>query len=193
MPYSAHCVWTHEIDSKEPGVGDEGDMFLLLNGDCMEVGMMENPKTGKVEMYKEYWAGRDVELGSESGEVKKRPCIVAKTALLDRFQGMLRDGSGVVIRVGDYCLGIVQHGGEEGVFVERWVRMPVPRNPALPGSLEGKESSAGEWLKDWRSNTSEGEEGDVLMPCMWICGGDRKLGDEIVLKGVTWRVVEVVL
>ncbi|RMZ81502.1 hypothetical protein DV738_g2297, partial [Chaetothyriales sp. CBS 135597] len=33
----AHGQWKHEIDSKGPGITDEGDMFVLENGDVAEV------------------------------------------------------------------------------------------------------------------------------------------------------------
>src|SRR5271170_5285351 len=56
MPYMAHGRWDHSIDNKGSGISDEGDMFLLPNGDCMEVGQMANPQ-GKIELYKEYWTG----------------------------------------------------------------------------------------------------------------------------------------
>lgn len=182
MPYSAHAVWKHEIDSKGPGISDEGDMFLLANGDCIEVGMMENPRTGKIEMYKEYWTTPPTEPGS--GELRRTPCVVART------QEATETTSGVIIRVGDYCQGIARHA-ETGVLVERWQRLAVEANPAL-GVGTGQESST-EWLEDWRSNTAEHNKIEGLLPCMWTCREDRKLGDEIVVHGVRWKIVEAVV
>ncbi|KIX02397.1 uncharacterized protein Z518_08338 [Rhinocladiella mackenziei CBS 650.93] len=194
MPYSAHCVWKHDIDSKGPGTTDEGDMFLLPNGDCMEIGMMENHKTRKVEMYKEYWSSPASELGS--GGLRKTPCVVAKTRELVDQGRAPQTGSGVIIRVGDYCQGIVQQSrqdGTPGVLVERWTKCLVEKNPALSDQSDVSETTAAEWLKDWRSNTSPDDQVEVAIPCMWACGDNRKVGDEIVVHAITWRITEVVL
>ncbi|EXJ81028.1 hypothetical protein A1O3_07316 [Capronia epimyces CBS 606.96] len=192
MPYSAHAVWAHEIDSKGSGISDEGDMFLLPNDDCIEVGMMQNPQTKQVELYKEYWSTPPAEPGS--GDLRRSPCVVARTLELGVHRAA-RNGSGVVIRVGDYCQGIVQQcehdGSPRGVLVERWQKLPVQRNPALSESQSrdaGDSHQPTEWLMDWRSNTPEGE---ASIPSLWTCMDDRKLGDQIVIHGVTWSVVEV--
>lgn len=198
MPYSAHCVWKHEIDSKGPGIGDEGDMFILPNGDCIEVGMMANPSTQRVELYKEYWTTPEpAEPGSRGEQLPRTPCVVAKTLELEPA----RNGSGVVIRVGDYCQGIVQRGGvgsvgggvggQETVLVERWCKTRVEVNPALSLS-DSTATSKAEWLKDWRSNTPDEDGVELSMPCKWLCEDGRKLGDQIVVHGVTWSVVEEV-
>ncbi|KIW91868.1 uncharacterized protein Z519_07838 [Cladophialophora bantiana CBS 173.52] len=202
MPYSAHCVWKHEIDSKGPGITDEGDLFLLPNGDCMEVGMMQNPQTGKIEMYKEYWTGPPTGVTPTSATMDSRtPCVVATTQAKPDDQdpqGASRQESGVIIRIGDYCQGIMrQRTGESGspegnaVLVERWTQSLVEADlkPTTTGTSKGHHHAAS-WVQDWRSNTPC--DNGVFMPCMWLCDGNRKLGDEIMVKGVTWRVVEVV-
>ena len=181
MPYSAHCVWDHDIDSKGEGISDEGDMYMLPNGDCMEVGVDTGPATGKVYMYKEYWTGPD-----GTRKVRHRPCIVAK------MTGQTGSG-GMVIRIGDYCQGIVRQPaakhdshavGTYSILVERWTR----------GLVEAEESSAttgSGWVQDWRSNTP----GDTKpsMPCEWLLNDKRMLNDETVVDGITWTVVEAVL
>ncbi|EXJ90575.1 hypothetical protein A1O1_03678 [Capronia coronata CBS 617.96] len=199
MPYSAHSAWKHEIDSKGPGISDEGDMFLLPNDDCIEVGMMESPQTKRVEMYKEYWTAPAAELGSGS-VIPRTPCVVAQTVESKGGHGGAKgtgNGKGVVIRIGDYCQGIVEQCGEDGSFrgvlVERWQKVPVERNPLLSSdTLGARDSTANhtDWVKDQRSNTPEGE---TLMPCLWICEHNRRLGDEVVIHGIAWRVVEMVL
>ncbi|OAP59928.1 hypothetical protein AYL99_04930 [Fonsecaea erecta] len=180
MPYSAHCVWKHDIDSKGHGITDEGDLFLLPNADCIEVGMMQNPNTGKVEMYKEYWTGPPTDVASSGAALNiSTPCVVAKTQASTE--------TGVVIRIGNYCQAIMhQRTGEQGrteagghsVLVERWTRSLV------------EPSDAAGWIQDWRSNTPC--DNGVFMPCMWTCDGARKLGDEIVVQGITWKIVELV-
>ncbi|KIW32889.1 uncharacterized protein PV07_04402 [Cladophialophora immunda] len=198
MPYSAHCVWKHDIDSKGPGITDEGDLFLLPNGDCMEVGMMQNPQTGKVEMYKEYWTGPPTGVTPTI----RTPCVVAKTQAPSdgqKAQDALRDESGVIVRVGNYCQGIMRQRtaeqgrpeGADAILVERWTRSLVEteQRSTAAGTSDGPSDAAG-WVQDWRSNTPC--DNGVFMPCMWTCDGNRQLGDEIVVKGVTWRVVELV-
>lgn len=164
MSYMAHCVWTHEIDSKGAGVRDEGDMILLGNGDCIEVGVME--RKGTLEIYKEYWTG----LPQATDRVAR--CVVARTI----GEGM---ANGVIIRIGGYCQGIVQEKGSDGVSVERW----------LLSADEGGPDEA-KWLRDWRSNTDADELVDVLLPCMWVCGEARKEGEEMVFKGSKWKLIE---
>jgi len=189
MPYSAHSVWKHDIDSKGPGISDEGDLFLLPNGDCIEVGMMENPRTKQVELYKEYWTEPPVDAGS--GGLKKTPCVVVKTF---SSQGVNeRTRKGIIIRIGDHCQGILEPGEGDSshmIVVERWVRTPVEQTPALASASLVSGEDVAHWIKDWRSNTDEPRV-DVVMPCMWACDEGRKLGDEIVTRGERWRVTEV--
>ncbi|EHY53022.1 hypothetical protein HRR83_006139 [Exophiala dermatitidis] len=217
MPYTAHAVFRHEIDSKGPGISDEGDMFLLPNGDCVEVGMMHNPRTNRVEMYKEYWTAPPAaqDQGQGQGQVPRTPCVVAKTLDLPgrgaaaehagngkgkggEIESGAPVGAGVVIRVGDYCQGIVQRG-KQTVLVERWqktqVQGQISNNGGANGGV-GRDGDRGdgvaiaaEWTKDRRSNTSNE---DISMPCQWLCADTRTLGDQIVIHGVTWSVVEVV-
>ncbi|KAL2429864.1 hypothetical protein ABEF95_012442 [Exophiala dermatitidis] len=220
MPYTAHAVFRHEIDSKGPGISDEGDMFLLPNGDCVEVGMMHNPRTHRVEMYKEYWTAPPAAQDQGQGQVPRTPCVVAKTldlpgrgaaaeqsghgkgGAIDEIKNESGPsvGAGVVIRVGDYCQGIVQlEGGQQTVLVERWqktqVQGQISNNRGANGGV-GRDGDRGdglaiaaEWTKDRRSNTSSE---DISMPCQWLCADTRTLGDQIVIHGVTWSVVEVV-
>ncbi|KAJ9631672.1 hypothetical protein H2203_000071 [Taxawa tesnikishii (nom. ined.)] len=105
---TAHGKWSHPIDSM--GLFDnvdEGDMFLLDNGDAIEIGTLENPKTGKVELYKEYWTSPTPEPRTAS------PAVVAKTE---------DGGKGMIVRVGDYCQGLYQSADKKQFWVERWTR-----------------------------------------------------------------------
>jgi Protein HRI1 len=158
MPYMAHGRWDHSIDNKGSGISDEGDMFLLPNGDCMEVGQMANPQ-GQIELYKEYWTGAPGE---------RKPCVVA------------RSDNGVIIRIGSHCQGIAKPTSEGPVFVERWLK-----------STEVDGEGVANWLKDWRSSTDADEDVGILLPCMWACDEQRKEGDEMKTRGVSWRIVEV--
>jgi len=173
IPCMAHCVWKHEIDNRNMGhsYSDEGDLYLLDNGECIEIGMMANPESGRLEMYKEYWMNIEFE--------KDSPCVVAKT---EQRTGQEK-GAGMVIKVGNHCQAIFQRqsasaeeAGRAGeVHVERWWR--------------GREAEAG-WVKDWRSSTGDDAEEDIVMPSKWVCGGERAIGDVIELLGRKWEVVE---
>ena len=108
FPCMAHGKWNHEVDSDRSfSSTDEGDIFLLANGDSIEIGEMTNPRTRKTEMYKEYWtsptpAPRTLE-----------PCIDARTNSIET--------KGFIIRIGDYLQAILQSGPV--LLVERWTRM----------------------------------------------------------------------
>ncbi|EOO02749.1 hypothetical protein UCRPA7_1715 [Phaeoacremonium minimum UCRPA7] len=105
VPYEccAHVTWEHTIDSSCQFDTDGADMYLLGNGDVMEIGTMAD-KEGKVKMFKEYWTKPDP-------DAKVRPCVVAEA------EG-LRGEKGMIIRIGEYCQGIYQGG--ESFWAERW-------------------------------------------------------------------------
>lgn len=104
LPCTSHGKWAHPIDSQNSDAADEGDMFLLQNGDNVEVGIMQNSKTGNQEMYKEYWTSPYSNLA---------PCVVIKT---------LGTWEGIIIRIGDHCQGILQENALRRLYLERWVR-----------------------------------------------------------------------
>lgn len=170
IPCMAHCVWNHEIDSKGLRSSDEGDMYLLGNGQVIEVGISTDGPSGKMEMYKEYWTS--VETGEDAS------CVVART---EQPIGQEK-GVGMVIKVGGHCQAIFQRQSlsaeEDGrageVHVERWY----------------KSEMSGLWTKDWRSSTGSDESEDVLMPSKWVCEQGRKIGDVVELLGRKWQVVE---
>lgn len=197
MPYSAHAVFHHDVDSKGPGISDEGDMFLLPNGDCIEVGMMQNPSTGKEQLYKEYWTGPSAEFRiDDDGRVKRSPCVVAKTVARSSAEvGVVPNGRGAVVRIGDYCQGILQRhevNGQLLTLVERWLNTPDVSNPAVPQTESTvNEVSGAHWIKDWRGNTVGDVQHEPAIPSMWVCGDGLKVGDETVVDGVTWRIVEL--
>ena len=170
IPCSAHCVWMHEIDSTGSGDADEGDLYLLGNGQVIEVGVSTSGPSGKMQMYKEYWETVDV------GE--DRQCVVART---EQRTGQEK-GAGMVIRVGKHCQAIFQRqsvsaeqqGRAGEVHVERWYRS----------------AESGIWAKDWRSSTGDEGAEDAVMPSKWVCEEGRKTGDVIESLGRKWEVVE---
>lgn len=174
MLYSAHCVWKHDVDSNGPGGGDEGDMFLLPNGDCMEVGSMENPETGRNEMYKEYWT--EPPAPTDADYITKLPCVVAET-----IPSQQCPRRGRMIRVGDYIQAVIETGaGDDAhnetdkadiVIPDRWIRT--------------YQDGHHRWIKDDRCKVS-------IMPTSWICEDSLEVGNEIEQHGVKWKITELV-
>ncbi|KAK8194183.1 hypothetical protein M8818_007371 [Zalaria obscura] len=113
---TSHSKWTHWVDSRteDPtAVVDEGDMYAQPDGvHALEVGSMVNPDTGKMQQYEEFWRDERAELAGDGGGKGKRACVVL--TLEDEAAG----ARGVVVRVGQWCQGILKVKGE--VTVERW-------------------------------------------------------------------------
>lgn len=177
MPYTAHCKFLHEIDSRGPDISDEGDMFLLMNGDCLEMGIMENPATGTKDLYKEYWHSAE-RLPNPDGEDDDSVCIVAQASNPASVQG-------IVIRSGGRVQGITSRKEKDGrqiVEVERWIRdrnMPLSR----PVNAAGESRPPGPWSRDIRSSS--------YLPCGWLCLSGRYVGESLEFNGILWKIVEV--
>ena len=141
FPCMAHGKWDHIVDSDPTFTGvDEGDIFLLANGDSVEIGIMPNPKTGKKEMYKEYWTA------PKPTPSTLNPCVVA------RMDGP--DCEGFLIRIGDFSQGIVRSGSD--VWLERWSRShskddPWDRDPRSKlGNDQGSVAIPSMWIVEDR-------------------------------------------
>lgn len=180
MPYTAHRVRKHEIDTRPTEVTDEADIFLLPQGDHMEIGAMENPITKRVEPYKAYWTGAPAVNGET--EAKKIPCVVAELA--ESTRGPRR---GRIIRIGDYCQAIEECPGPAGanVIVARYTREA--------SSEDGDDDE--EWIEDERNRLTSIRNDDEaifaqLMPALWVCEDERKLGDRLQNGPDTWDIVE---
>lgn len=179
MPYTAHCRFDHEIDSRGQesiASGDEGDMFMLTNGDCLEMGMMVNPISRQKELYKEYWHTAE-KLPTGTGDDDSNVCIVASVS-------SPAEVSGVVIRVGGRVQGITSRRHQDGtqtVEVERWVRDTT--RPVQQASEHSTGAPAGPWSRDTRSSGS--------LPCGWLCMPGRQVGDNGEHNGIRWQITEV--
>lgn len=166
-PVGIRGEWNHPIDSMGNTEGvDRADLFLLDNGDQIEVGLLENPETGKEDRFMEYWtrpkSSNAKASTTENGETGDSRCTVA----------ILEEGDktiGIAIRVGNYAQGIQQSAESAcGVLVTRY-------------SKESGES--GDWKKDPMNNDQEDK-----IPLQWLLQ-DRKVGDT-KSGGAAWRVVE---
>ncbi|KAK5053148.1 hypothetical protein LTR84_002122 [Exophiala bonariae] len=148
-----HVQWEHSIDSSRAFDTDGADMYLLSNGDTMEIGFMM--LRGEWKMFKEYWL---------DGSPEPNPSYMAMELMPSSGNNSEK---GMVIRIGNYCQGILQNDSD--LWVERW-----------------QTDSNGEWKIDARSTKSH----EAVLPCQWSAVEGRKLGDSIEFGDRSWKVVE---
>jgi hypothetical protein len=167
---ASHSVWTHWVDSRF-AVGsnhipaDEGDMYAIDDEFTLEHGAGPNPFTGNMHSYEEMW--RDVPIKA------CYPATIKFCAVLRLQSDSVR---GLVIRLGQYCQGLVQHGEE--VSIERWeFVLRVDENGHTAG---------GDWTRVARVGTA-------FLPCLLACRDLREESLGTVIKGAgdEWVVEEV--
>ncbi|RMZ83339.1 hypothetical protein DV737_g1674, partial [Chaetothyriales sp. CBS 132003] len=170
MVHVAHGQWKHDIDSKGPAITDEGDMFVLENGDVAEVGFMTNPHTGHEDMYKEYWTSRSP---IDAQPASLRPCLVAEVVPT----GSAADDTtrGLAIYLGNHFQALLSSASDTPhrpavLAVERW-------------TCQGPDSH---WARDSRSGNanvvSPSQQHDWTleqMLCPWLTQQGRQKGDEL--------------
>ncbi|KAF2727113.1 hypothetical protein EJ04DRAFT_148754 [Polyplosphaeria fusca] len=106
VPYecTVHVEWKHPIDSSASFTTDGADMYLLANGDMMEIGTVTIK--GKTRMFKEYW-------------IQPEGChLWTFTVAETKSSREHSDVKGMAMVVGNYCQGILQTKDE--IWVERW-------------------------------------------------------------------------
>lgn len=109
-----HSTWTHWIDSRFP-IGskdipvDEGDMYPIAEGLTLEVGHAFHPALGAVKTHEEMW--RDVDAVSTT-QAGTKLCVVL------RCQAEHAGVKGLIVRVGQYCQGLVME--HDITTAERW-------------------------------------------------------------------------
>lgn len=164
-------VWKHWVDSRKKdatGATDEGIMtpYQGEGGDGeeleLETGRMVNPATGQEQDYEELWA----EVPNEpAGNPSSKLCVVMVAQ-----HSKSGTPTGLVIRLGRYCQGVLRVGDK--FVVERWL-----------WSVQ-----AGTWKRVVRI-------GDGEIPCSLCCneGGKLSVGNEFkpAEGGFHWRVEEV--
>lgn len=139
---TSHSTWTHWLDSRHP-VGspniptDEGDMYTISPSLALEVGHAFHPALGRVSGHEELW--RDVPVlptGDLTPSLSAPASLEAPTSAAATETEMLANAPrriavtlrledpglphvrGVVVRVGQYCQGILMEGSN--VTIERW-------------------------------------------------------------------------
>ncbi|KAH9890124.1 hypothetical protein C8Q73DRAFT_706780 [Cubamyces lactineus] len=118
-----HGKWIHEISSRTDcpeSEADEGDMFPhpTLPDVELERGRMRHPDTGEIREYEEAWKAVSVIPGGGGGP----PRPLKEGERVSVWLEMRNDEAhrrGSVVRVGQYCQGIVRDGPT--VSVQRWM------------------------------------------------------------------------
>ena len=120
--------WHHWIDSRTVDVDqlvDEGDMYPQPDGSTLEKGRMVNPPTGHETDYEELWRSETIEavpcgppgMGTGAGDAAV-VCVVLQLQLDEQDSSPAKRG--MVVRLGQYCQGLLRNGkGPEDVTVER--------------------------------------------------------------------------
>jgi len=132
-------------------------MYYKEGGDILEVGQSVN-KDGSIRRYEELWGDVPVEL---VGEEEEYVSVVLKVE--DTDAGV----RGCVVRVGQWCQGILKVAGE--VTVERWAWV------------------GGEWERVARLGMGE-LEGAIAVT---FDAEHLRHGGRILVEGMEWDVVEV--
>ncbi|KAI8937314.1 hypothetical protein NX059_006521 [Plenodomus lindquistii] len=157
-----HSVWSHWVDSRY-AVGaeipaDEGDMYAVDSETSVEVGWAFHPGLGRLSGHEEMW--RDVpvtvvpETQGVAGEGEGKKVSVAL-----RCEDSRAGVRGLVVRVGQFCQGIVMKGSE--VTVERWEFDGDEAGDDDKGADEGEgeqEGRVGGWKRTARIGTA-------FLPC----------------------------
>ena len=177
---TSHTVWAHWVDSKSADpASDEGDMFPQPDGDVLERGRMTNPQTGLMCEYEELW--HDLKI-NKVGMEKDRVCVVLKA------DSASLETRGMVIRIGEWCEGIMKRGKD--LTVERWQWFPEARSLVEGSDMASKENvpraqGNGKWERLVRF-------GAGALPCgmTFLNNLIPNEGGRMEVAKVEWEVVE---
>ncbi|KAF3036026.1 hypothetical protein E8E12_001810 [Didymella heteroderae] len=168
-------TWTHWLDSRvavgQPIPKDEGDMYDLGGGLFLEHGHAFHPHLGRVAGHEELW--RDVPVLSTSTSAKNGG-EGRKVCVLLRCEDKERGVRGVVIRVGRFCQGILQHG--DGTTTERW-------------EFDAEDPSDVQDEKKWKRTA---RTGDAFLPCAVTFRAEIvQLAGRVRYAGLEWVIEEM--
>ncbi|KAL1306035.1 hypothetical protein AAFC00_004163 [Neodothiora populina] len=183
-PPTVHSTWTHTIDSQHKdcsNVSDSGDMFACADGiHVLERGEMVNPATGKMTAYEEFWADYPAGYVRESGEEEQGKRWSVVVALEEADAGV----KGLVVRVGEWCQGIIRVGDE--ICVERWRWSSTSASDPASGERGGGEE---EIDNGWRRVARLGR---LFLPCaLTFMPAGLKEGSKVTYGDYKWEAQEV--
>lgn len=198
--------WKIWIDSTLPDArsGAEDVMYYWHepNGGLIQKGTIEDPESGESTDFEVLWAP----IATIPYEVPGGP-----TSVVFKFQDRAEGGKGLVVRVGNWCQGLLKVGGQ--TTIERWVwdgqpKRKVPETEAkeMPYRIvledhhfednkdvggDYKVYSRGRWIRIAKL-------GDDFIPCslaflgeMQHCMAKLQVGTTISFGTRKWRVVEL--
>jgi hypothetical protein len=205
-----HSTWLHWLDSKYPAghpsiPSDSGDMFPMPCGRVLEYGKAYNAHLQAEQAYEEMWS--DVAIQSvltpeEKDNQGSKYSIVLRTSTQE-VPGK-ETVRGMVIRVGQYCQGMLKKGDE--MVVERW---EVLSKPLIAGrekehveeqarQTKGELKRKGEVNGDRQESVVEGmwtrtvRLGDLFLPCAFTFKPSTLSKDAIIeYEGFIWVVEEL--
>ena len=151
-------------------------MFPLNAFQTLEFGNGINPRTGNMWAYEEFWT--DLSIGVTPSANNPDPPKWSIVLRLDASESAVR---GMVVRLGQWCQGIVING--EYVTVERW-------EWKVRGEGAGKETM-GDWERTVRIGNFFPPCATTFQPSMLKEGGTVNYGDYtwICEEKVAWRDV----
>lgn len=145
-------------------------MYPLPDGQEIEVGKLASPHTGEMCTYEEMWKEVPVLVCGVEGEGERKWCTVL------RIDDVGRQTRGVVIRLGQFCQGMIKVGDQ--TTVERWEYV-------LKKGVDEK-YCMGDWKRVLRI-------GDLFLPCaVAIKSSEVQQGNVVTYGNMTWTVEEVV-
>jgi hypothetical protein len=143
---------------------DEGDMYPIAQDLTLEVGHAFHPALRTVKTHEEMW--RDMPMQSTNSTGSKI-CVVM------RVQADAAGVRGVVIRLGQYCQGLLMMGGK--ATVERW-----EWTAGNSGSTEAE---------NWKRSV---RVGDLFLPCAVTFRPEvLAVGGMVKFHDYKWNVEEV--
>jgi hypothetical protein len=113
--YILYSEWTNIAGNIREGDVGRGNFHLLYNGNYLKVSQTLDLETGEMIMCQELWTSLPIwETQTEHNAVAMPYLLVATIKS--------GEGTGLMIRLGDYCQGVVRLDGF-GLHVERWKRV----------------------------------------------------------------------
>lgn len=159
----------------------------------LEKGSMVNPATGRLTSYEEYWADLEV----ERVDGKRWSVVLTVDDELVGADGKKTQVKGMVVRVGQFCQGIIRVGEE--LALERW---------SFVKSGEKGKDNVGETTEAKAASKQSGEQqlveakegkwervaklGRIFMPCSIAFRPEAvNMGSKITYGDYNWEVKEV--